>query len=479
MFLSNSQSRHNSLGGLGVVLFAVASTILGRVYTARTRGALSLDAQLFAYIGQGWAHGLVLYRDLWDHKPPGIFAVDAVLLYIWPNSFTAIAGMEFCMILGAIYLAYCLAREVNARPGITACIVAITCNIAFYNEGGNLTETFLILPEMASAYTYVLFLRTGKVRYAFAVGLFSGVAALFKPVGLAPLLAAVAYSSFECAMTRRGSRLLIRAVALMCAGAAFSWLPFAAYFCKLGLLHEMFFASLIYNFRYADFGLRGIHKLQVLVFLEPVLVLVVALFALALMFAVSYRERRATTWGFLLLWAGADIAGAVAGGRYFPHYLLPTMASLSICLGVVLSELVRHQQRWGAVIITFALAPLVLIQAQDLAHLRTTKVHGEFEQIAWDINHDKTGKSTLFCWDYLPGIYLDTGLRSPTRHLFAFRMAYNKQHADEIMGAIEHTPASYLVFRRTGNIDARFADLLARKYSRWKEEGDLEVWKLK
>jgi hypothetical protein len=37
-----------------------------------------LDQSLFAYYGRGLARGLHLYRDLWDSKPPGIFALYAL-----------------------------------------------------------------------------------------------------------------------------------------------------------------------------------------------------------------------------------------------------------------------------------------------------------------------------------------------------------------------------------------------------------------
>lgn len=467
------------IGTFGLVLFATASTLLGRAYTAASCGRLSIDALLFAYIGQGWAHGLVLYRDLWDHKPPGIFAVDAAVLHFWPNSFTSIAGLEFCFILGAIYTAYRLAREVNAQPGITTFVAAIACNNAFYNEGGNLTETFLILPEVVSAYAYVRFLRTGKARYALAAGVFSGMAALFKPVGIAPLLASVGYCLILWLTTHRRLVWALRSTAYMCIGACLAWLPFVVYFWMKGLLHEMLFASFAYNFQYADLGFKGFHKLYTLVLLEPVLVLVISLFVLACMIVISFREERALAWGFLLLWAVADIAGALAGGRFYPHYFLPTMASLSLCYGIVFTELARNQKRWVAALAALTLAPLLLIQVQDLAHLHTAKKHEQWEQVARDINSDKTSSSTLFCWDYLPGIYLDTGLRSPTRHLFAFRLANNQQHANEILDAIEHEPASYVVFQRTDNLHPRLAILLSRTYTPWRAEGDLEVYKRK
>src|SRR5687767_9878358 len=35
------------------------------------------DQAMFAYIGDRWLHGGLPYRDAWDVKPPGIFALYA------------------------------------------------------------------------------------------------------------------------------------------------------------------------------------------------------------------------------------------------------------------------------------------------------------------------------------------------------------------------------------------------------------------
>ena len=52
--------------------FVTVSLIIGRGFTAVVPG--HADAQLFAYIGSEWLAGLIPYVDIWDNKPPGIFA---------------------------------------------------------------------------------------------------------------------------------------------------------------------------------------------------------------------------------------------------------------------------------------------------------------------------------------------------------------------------------------------------------------------
>ena len=61
-------------GLLLLVGWALGSTLVGRSFTALDPDPS--DAQLFAYIGLKWPQGYVPYVHVWDHKPPGIFAVN-------------------------------------------------------------------------------------------------------------------------------------------------------------------------------------------------------------------------------------------------------------------------------------------------------------------------------------------------------------------------------------------------------------------
>ncbi len=62
--------------GFALLTWVIVATALGRSFTAL--GLAGNDAHLFAYMGQKWFAGRILYRDVWDNKPPGIFLVTAL-----------------------------------------------------------------------------------------------------------------------------------------------------------------------------------------------------------------------------------------------------------------------------------------------------------------------------------------------------------------------------------------------------------------
>src|SRR4029077_4705651 len=77
---------------LGLLGFVLASLLVGRGFTAFVPG--HADARLFAYIGPEWRSGVIPYVDVWDNKPPGIFATIALVFALFPDNFVALAVLE-------------------------------------------------------------------------------------------------------------------------------------------------------------------------------------------------------------------------------------------------------------------------------------------------------------------------------------------------------------------------------------------------
>src|SRR5262245_43797789 len=232
--------------------WGLGSTVVGRSFTAGNPGRF--DAQLFAYIGLRWLSGGVPYVDVWEDKPPGLYAVNALVFLLFPKSFTALACAEGIFILGCIGTVYLLARQWGMPWLVTllaTASAAASCNLAYYNQHGNLTEIYLLWPATLSMYFFGKAAPTFRGTCVFLAGLFSGVAALFKPIGLSPLLAQGAFLLHLWAVYRRLSfRHLLIAVFTDSAGALVAWLPFALYFWMHDALGELIYASFTYNVHY-------------------------------------------------------------------------------------------------------------------------------------------------------------------------------------------------------------------------------------
>src|SRR5207248_7801570 len=118
------------------------------------------DAGLFLYAGSEILHGGVPYRDVWDHKPPLIFYLNALGLALAPG-WWGVWILELMMMGGALYASWRILHGFGALPAAVGCAVWIcgvfVCSIA--GRGGDLTENYALPLQFAA----ILLWSTGAV----------------------------------------------------------------------------------------------------------------------------------------------------------------------------------------------------------------------------------------------------------------------------------------------------------------------------
>jgi hypothetical protein len=457
--------------------YALVSTVVGRAFTALTPSPA--DGQLFAYMGQGWLHGRLPYVDIWDFKPPGILAVIALAFSQFPNTFITLAFVEGVFIVGTIATVYLLMRRCGA-PFLAAVLAtlaaAIACNLRAFNEDGTYTEIYLLWPATLGMYFFVRAGRRFQGRYIFLAGLFTGFATLFKQVGVSPLLAQCAFLAFIAVGRQLSPGALFRSALTSLAGVLAAWAPFAGYFALhhgLGaMVDACFVAPVMYR---AGGGQSILFRLNILASnLQPLASLIVAAgVGITLYFAAIARrglnppdaEENARDlqflWPLAVLWFFGDLCGALAGGRGYAHYFLALVPSLSVVVGFTYWELVPRIPRYPngnqlkMVMLALIVGPLFFPQSLDVRDFLNLTVKHEaptvrsWEKMAKSINERRSAWDTLFVWDYLPGIYFATGMRSPTKQLFAFRIfqspAFHEKFGEEIIHELNAEPPTFIV----------------------------------
>lgn len=104
------------------------------------------DAGIFSASAYHLLNGRVLYRDVWDHKPPGIYFLNTLALSFAGADYSSIKLLERMFALCGTVLLYLLLRSLLLTP-FTSAIFSILFIFHFYHhavfqEGGNLTEEF-------------------------------------------------------------------------------------------------------------------------------------------------------------------------------------------------------------------------------------------------------------------------------------------------------------------------------------------------
>ena len=93
---------------------------------------LCVDQGMFAYIADVWLRGGLPYRDAWDIKPPGIFAIYALAQLVFGRGMVACHLADLLATLLAAGGLYALARRQFSAP--VAGYAPILFGIAYYTQ---------------------------------------------------------------------------------------------------------------------------------------------------------------------------------------------------------------------------------------------------------------------------------------------------------------------------------------------------------
>ncbi|HLO17415.1 MAG TPA: glycosyltransferase family 39 protein, partial [Anaerolineales bacterium] len=141
----------------------------------------SRDSGVFLYAGWRFLNGGIPYRDVWDHKPPLIYLVDALGISLTPNSLWGVWILQIIFIFFTFLLIYkLLDREFGVYAALAGTIT-LASGLLTILEKGNVTEEY---PLVFQAFCFLLFLSASKkdfpIRDSFWIGVLGGLAFNFK-----------------------------------------------------------------------------------------------------------------------------------------------------------------------------------------------------------------------------------------------------------------------------------------------------------
>lgn len=338
------------------------------------------DGAIFGVIGEQLARGALPYRDAWDHKPPGTYALIAGLSYIpgptWPWVWMASAG----------FLAV-TADLIRRLTWWLPALIALTCmGLWPIAVGGGQTETFAALPAAAA------FLAAARSRFLIA-GVLAAVSVTFS-FQLLPVLVALVVIAGP-----KGRPLGALAMGFSSVVAAVTFV-----FAVTGTFSAALDVLITYNRVYLGSDRSGdlptAHQLAL-----AVLPLVVALPLRPV--RLSNLERGA------LLWALVAVVAMALQGRLLPHYAIPLVVPLAILAAPVL----RGRRRAALAIVTL-LAVVVWATALALNASHTSYRGPATTRVATWIRENSKPDDHLLVWGVDANIYLASGRVPAGRYVY-------------------------------------------------------------
>jgi hypothetical protein len=204
------------------------------------------DSGVFLYMGARMLAGDSLYVDIWDHKGPAIFFLNAIGLTMVKNSRWGVFFIQFIFLFFAFLSGY---LAIKKRWGVASALFGTLTSVYALGQvlgGGNLTEEYALLFGFLAIYLFFEEQDKRNLLIPFLIGVLFGLAFLFRAnnggiqisIGLAILISGLIRKNFfETAKKLFG----IGLGAIATVGLA------ALYFIYQGTFSNMIEAAFIYN----------------------------------------------------------------------------------------------------------------------------------------------------------------------------------------------------------------------------------------
>ena len=234
-------------------LLLAAGVALMLTVSPLARAVPGRDSGVYLYVASTIMDGGLPYRDVWDHKPPGVHYIDVIGLALGGRSLWGVWAIQTLFICAAICLGYALMRKalgvVPAFFGSAAWMATLGLLLIW----DNYPEEYALPLQFGSLYLFCEAMRPRRSqpswRRAVEFGIIGVLAAgcfLLKPtlVGIPLAGALLQFGGMRSKDTRVSFAFDLGAIA---AGIAVLLAPVSAYFWLQGVLDEAFDAVLRYS----------------------------------------------------------------------------------------------------------------------------------------------------------------------------------------------------------------------------------------
>ena len=209
------------------------------------------DSSIFMLIGKGITEGKVPYRDLFDHKGPFLFWIEAAGWAIGGR--TGIWAIET---LGTV-LSVIMIMKISEQLGSNSFLPVIGTAVVYlsYFGRGNLCENYSVPLVYVCLYLIVKYYQSDEIKhpamYSFIYGVCFAVLAFIR-INNATIICGFVLCIIVRLLIEREYLNLVRNLTAGLLGIIVIATPVCLYFYLNGALQDMLFCTFTYNFMYAS-----------------------------------------------------------------------------------------------------------------------------------------------------------------------------------------------------------------------------------
>jgi len=391
------------------------------------------DEGIYLTLGQAIRHGIPLYAQIHDNKPPLLYFIAS----LWPTVF-GFRLLLFVAMIASVWFFYVLASKFlkPIQVKLSTFLFIILTSIPFIEGNIANAEIFMLLPTILGVMYFFSY------NY-FLAGLMLGIAFAIKvPV------AAEAFILFIWIIFFHPKKNIILNIFKYLLGCVVPIFIFTLYYLKLGVVKTFLVSALFQNFGYLGSWSAGTHKTSALSGGLGQRGIIFFVFNIMIIFLVKKKILNQKL-GFLFSWLSATIFGALLSGRPYPHYLiqiLPPFCLLALSL-------------WIIPIIIFL---VFIVNKYNFYFYKTIAYYQNFYQKGNSLNYfgsqvnsiyaisqyvvaNTSVNDKIFIWGDEPNIYALSNRLPVGRYTVAYHIADFNAY-DETIIALKKSPPPIIVY---------------------------------
>ena len=289
------------------------------------------DEGIYHVLGDGMREGRILYKDVWDNKPPLLYLTYAIF-----NSDQFLIRLASLVTgLATVILFFFLSQKLfenQKTQYLTTIIFAVLFGLPIIEGNIANSENFMLAPVIAAS-LLVLNYKTKNYFSLFVAGFFLSLAFLFKIVAAFDFLAFFIFLVFIHNVKERNFD--IKKVGNFVLGFILPIAAVSLYFFINGAFSDFLRATFSANVSYVGFGNR-------LIIPQGLLLLKLAVLFIFTLFVLRRKNDLGKDVAFILIWFGFSLFNAFFSQRPYTHYLLVLLPSFSLVIGLLFNTKFRN-----------------------------------------------------------------------------------------------------------------------------------------
>lgn len=427
------------------------------------------DEGIYQVIGIAINQGRILYREIWDNKPPMLYLIYA--LYNGDQFFIRLLSLAFGAL--SVIAFYFLAKKIyksKLASYISTTLFAIFFGIPLIEGNIANAENFMLLPTILAF--YLVFAAKEKIKFfpTFIAGIFLSISFLTKIVAvfdLAAVFTIIFISRFpenlnlnKNSLKNQFKKIIngLEQETILIIGFVVPIFLTVLYFLFVEALPDFYHAVFSQNVGYVGYGNYFLFPMGFL-FLK----LVIVLFSIFLI--ARYRKYLAKGLVLISIWLVFSMFNVFFSQRPYTHYLIILLPSLSlfagyiidnkkymritipaflIILAIIFSTFKLNFKKVGpyyANYLSFVFGNMPTEEYQSFFDKNTPRDYG----IANFIKLKARDDDEVFIWGDNGQVYALSGKLPPGRYIVSYHVTFYKDAIEETKAAIESKKPKYII----------------------------------